>query len=319
MNIDDTSHEKDGIVEWTEEEIQTLNHNLKSFPEGDYSEFKRLTLLLTKLPRKRLRDVSARLEYYKQLQTNPTLTWKDFYCEHKLNKQKRMESYSPRSSSSENDDCQLKRKRGRSRSKSKEKQSRDSRENSSLGTVGDSPHASPLQNKDLSFTPQVSPEGTIKSELTQQSLTRSKSGINVPRTKQSLPIKMSEYIQENKRTNDINDYKTKKISVLIPQSPQLPLNTSLLQLHFTSVPSNCLDSLRSLLLKNERVIDQLFQYELQTSQIDFASVREFSSTTKAILDITEQMAHPLALPIVFNTPISLREIQSHLNELGMKY
>ncbi|EDR22879.1 hypothetical protein EDI_303890 [Entamoeba dispar SAW760] len=319
MNTDDTSHEKDGIVEWTEEEIQILNNNLKNFPEEDYSEFKRLTLLLTKLPRKRLRDVSARLDYYKQLQNNPTLTWKDFCCEHKLNKQKRVEAYSPRSSSSENDDSQLKRKRGRSRSKSKEKQSRDSRENSSLGSVGDSPYTSPLHNKDLLFTPQVSPEGTIKSELTQQTLTRSKSGINVPRTKQSLPIKMSECIQENKRTTDINDNKFKKISVFIPQSPQLPFNPSLFQFRFTSVPSTHLDSLNSLLLKNERVIDHLIEYELQTSQIDLGSVQDFSSTTKAILDITEQMVHPLALPVVFNAPISMREIQSHLNELGMNY
>ena len=60
----------DNIVEWTEEEQNILATNMTNYPEETYSSFKRYTLLLTNLPHKRLRDVVARVSYYKELEKN---------------------------------------------------------------------------------------------------------------------------------------------------------------------------------------------------------------------------------------------------------
>ncbi|KAL7722899.1 Myb-like domain-containing protein [Entamoeba marina] len=57
------------ISPWTDEEQNILNNNLTLFPADSYSEFKRLALLLTNLPTKRLRD---------QKNNDSELTWENF-------------------------------------------------------------------------------------------------------------------------------------------------------------------------------------------------------------------------------------------------
>ncbi|BFU20600.1 hypothetical protein, conserved [Entamoeba histolytica] len=66
------------IATWTEEEQNILEQNLVTFPAENYTEFKRLALLLTNLPTKRLRDISLRLQFMKAKEKTITLTWDDF-------------------------------------------------------------------------------------------------------------------------------------------------------------------------------------------------------------------------------------------------
>ncbi|ELP93944.1 hypothetical protein EIN_180010 [Entamoeba invadens IP1] len=72
------SNDVETIASWSEEEQQTLDQNLLTYPADSYSEFKRLALLLTNLPTKRLRDVSLRLQFMKAFDENKSLTWDDF-------------------------------------------------------------------------------------------------------------------------------------------------------------------------------------------------------------------------------------------------
>ncbi|KAL7711724.1 Myb-like domain-containing protein [Entamoeba marina] len=65
------------IPSWTPEEQQTLEENMKHYPSAQNAEFKRLTLLMTNLPNKRLRDVSLRVKYMK-MKENQDISWESF-------------------------------------------------------------------------------------------------------------------------------------------------------------------------------------------------------------------------------------------------
>ncbi|EDR29693.1 hypothetical protein EDI_251290 [Entamoeba dispar SAW760] len=66
------------IATWTEEEQNILEQNMITFPAEKYTEFKRLALLLTNLPTKRLRDISLRLQFMKAKEKTITLSWDEF-------------------------------------------------------------------------------------------------------------------------------------------------------------------------------------------------------------------------------------------------
>ncbi|ELP86597.1 hypothetical protein EIN_162310 [Entamoeba invadens IP1] len=70
--------EMETIASWSEAEQSVLNENLVTYPAESYTEFKRLALLLTNLPTKRLRDVSLRLQYMKLIEEKKITTWEDF-------------------------------------------------------------------------------------------------------------------------------------------------------------------------------------------------------------------------------------------------
>ena len=53
------------IPDWSDEEQRTLEQNMKKYPQSENTGFKRLTLLMSNLPNKRLRDVSLRVKYMK--------------------------------------------------------------------------------------------------------------------------------------------------------------------------------------------------------------------------------------------------------------
>ena len=66
------------VSPWSDEDQQILDKNLLQFPTDQYSEFKRLALLLTGLNNKKLRDVSLRLQYMKSVEAGEALTWDEF-------------------------------------------------------------------------------------------------------------------------------------------------------------------------------------------------------------------------------------------------
>ncbi|KAL7722271.1 Myb-like domain-containing protein [Entamoeba marina] len=65
------------IPSWSPEEQQILEENMKHYPSAQNAEFKRLTLLMTNLPNKRLRDVSLRVKYMKMRETQD-IGWESF-------------------------------------------------------------------------------------------------------------------------------------------------------------------------------------------------------------------------------------------------
>ncbi|GAB1226111.1 hypothetical protein ENUP19_0275G0007 [Entamoeba nuttalli] len=65
------------IPSWSPEEQIILEDNMKRYPASQNAEFKRLTLLMTNLPNKRLRDVSLRVKYMKAKEKQD-ISWESF-------------------------------------------------------------------------------------------------------------------------------------------------------------------------------------------------------------------------------------------------
>ncbi|GAB1225533.1 hypothetical protein ENUP19_0254G0035 [Entamoeba nuttalli] len=95
------------IPSWSPEEQIILEDNMKRYPASQNAEFKRLTLLMTNLPNKRLRDVSLRVKYMKAKEKQD-ISWESFL--HSSFGQQRVEVSpshsikSPRATSTDRDD-----------------------------------------------------------------------------------------------------------------------------------------------------------------------------------------------------------------------
>ncbi|ELP94156.1 hypothetical protein EIN_185430 [Entamoeba invadens IP1] len=328
VSDDSSQYERDNVVEWTAEEIETLAKNVRSYPEGDYSEFKRLTLLLTKLPRKRLRDVSSRLEYYKAVETNPTLTWKDFYLDSKASKQKRLDTYSPRSSSSDNEDEKPRRRKSRSRSKSKDKKK-------------DQETSPPFSDKD-------SQNSANSAEIERTTKKEEKDGKrDVKNTKRQLPIVMSECPSRNTRKSFDNDFKDQSMfhqgrrsgdGSPRDRSFQTYQNTPTVQtiqkVSLTQIPLKRVQQQEQKLLNveqfynykminprditdnNEKILDFLLQTEFQSKIVDLEATEAFLKNVEDVIALTDQMTSPMKLPVIFTCPISINEIKQRIIELN---
>ena len=81
------------MVEWSEVEIEILHKNMNLYPKNEYSNFKRIVLLLNNLPRKRIRDINNRLNYYKEKENSPNLTWEEYCKKIQEEKNKRLEMF----------------------------------------------------------------------------------------------------------------------------------------------------------------------------------------------------------------------------------
>ena len=81
------------MVEWSKEEIEILHKNMKKYPTNEYSNFKRIVLLLDNLPRKRIRDINNRLKYYKEKENSPNLTWEEYCKKMQEEKNKRLDMF----------------------------------------------------------------------------------------------------------------------------------------------------------------------------------------------------------------------------------
>ena len=81
------------MVEWSIEEIEILDKNMKKYPTNEYSNFKRIVLLLDNLPRKRIRDINNRLKYYKEKENSPNLTWEEYCKKMQEEKNKRLDMF----------------------------------------------------------------------------------------------------------------------------------------------------------------------------------------------------------------------------------
>ncbi|KAL7716049.1 hypothetical protein QTN25_006374 [Entamoeba marina] len=123
---------EEGFSEWSAQEQQQLLQNMNDFPQHKYSVYKWLTLLLTNLKGKRLRDVRARVDYIIAKESDSQLTWSLYTSQ--LLQEKRVRR---QRSLSENNRSARSRSRSPSVSSDDEKKPRRRRRNSAERTKGD--------------------------------------------------------------------------------------------------------------------------------------------------------------------------------------
>ncbi|KAL7711477.1 Uncharacterized protein QTN25_010848 [Entamoeba marina] len=287
-------NDSDNFPVWSPDEQNTLSQNMTNYPEDNYSEFKRLTLLLTNLPHKRLRDVAARVEYLKELETNPQLTWQQFCRNQTIKKQRRYSittlKHSPRSSSRSSDiedSVQHTRKKSKERIKEKVEVEKRSCVTPSVTSFTEKaqlpityvPVDPPSQSPPLSSFSNASMPSIDYHHTTQQSASQIPTQVVAPK------IVMEQEV-------DLNGEDSTNVQQQYYQEEMV------------------IDNVSPLLGNIDMVLNALMEREMSSNEIDIDLIQQFHTFFNQIVEETTDLAQPLQLPFMFNVPCSVEEINS---------
>ena len=264
------------IPSWSPEEQLKLEENMKKYPASENAEFKRLTLLMTDLPNKRLRDVSLRVKYIKARETQD-ISW-DVFLQNSFGQQKveHSASHSLKSPRATPIEKETKKKSKRSSRKKENDQLSLSHESNNQLSV----NSTSYRDRETSMTQTNTTNMNMNYQITQP---------------QMGTIQFQQYQRE----------------AIVPQHYQQPIRQPVMyaqreRIMVSTEEQTC----TQLINENERWIEFITNAILHRSNDLGDSVAAFHANIKQILMYSEQLAATVMPPFCFQ-PMSVQVMPVH--------
>ena len=269
------------IPSWSPEEQSILEKNMIDFPISQNAEFKRLTLLMTNLPNKRLRDVSLRVKYLKANETQD-ISWETFlqnsFGQQKVELSPSHSIKSPRATPIEKEEKIKRPKRQNPRVKKEEEEM--SRESTNQLSV----HGSTLREREMSISSANQPM------MTSQPIHYPQMSMGQSRMQLGNPVAQPQ-LQHNPYGRSIMQSQPYPSQMMFPPRERMLLSIE---------EQNC----ERLIYDNDRCLEIIINALVSKGNDLGDSVTCFHANINKLLQLTSQMAQN-SLPLFSSQPTQI--------------
>ncbi|ELP88974.1 hypothetical protein EIN_491830 [Entamoeba invadens IP1] len=275
------------IPAWSPEEQLILEENMRHYPSSQNAEFKRLTLLMTNLPNKRLRDVSLRVKYMKAKEKGD-ITWENFlqssFGQQKVELSPSHSVKSPRATPVEReDDSQKKGRRPIRMKKEDEDLSMSSNSNQVSSVVSSNYNVRGDRDASMSISSNNTTPLTFSQPPPQFQLQPPRAQLSTS----NIPIQPQPHAYNRPGMFQQPTFQPPPQQQRVPQPPPQMMYPQQPQRDRYQLPDD--QTCHQLLMDNERCIETITQSILQKRGDISESVAVFNSNFNRLMQITNQM------------------------------